>query len=181
MDRNSILTRLYDIAEARDGYFSTFEAESHGISNAALAKHAARGTLRRLSRGVYRLAHFPEMTPNSHLWAALLWPNSRSEVKTVLSHVTALRLHDLSDVNPDTTHVTVPVSLRIRRDAPTDLIIHHADLPDYDVEFVDGLPTTTVDRTLRDIAASGNAVILHDALRDARRLNLPIPRELKHV
>ncbi len=127
---------------------------------------------------VYRLKHYPAVSNNAHLWEAILWPQVRTAVIGTLSHYTALRLHELSDVNPAETHITVPRSLRITRLRPRDLVVHNADLTKHEVEYVDGLPTTTVERTLRDIAALGNSVALNDALRDARTRNLRIPSEL---
>jgi len=175
------LTALYDLAEGQDGYFSTTQAQAEGVSRHTLAKAAARGQLLRTSRGVYRLARYPEASQHSHLWQAVLWPQVRTNVLATLSHYTALQLHELSDVNPEYTHITVPCALRIKRKQPPDLVIHHADLRAHEVQYVDGLPTTTVERTLRDVAAMGNSVALHDALRDARARKLAIPRELANV
>jgi predicted transcriptional regulator of viral defense system len=178
MSGNATLDHLYDLAEGQDGYFSTNQAEAEGVSRHTLAKAARRGPLLRISRGVYRLSRYPEMSQNAHLWQAVLWPQVRTDVLATLSHYTALRLHGLSEVNPEHTHITVPRTLRIKRQRPPELVIYHANLERHEVQYVDGLPTTTVERTLRDVAAMGNAVALHDALRDARSRNLPIPREL---
>lgn len=181
MPVHGTLADLYDLAEGQDGYFSTTQAESEGISRYTLAKAAKRGGLLRISRGVYRLTRYPEISQNAHLWAAVLWPQARTDVFATLSHYTALQLHNLSDVNPEQTHITVPTTLRIRRVPPRQLVVHHAKLEEHEVQYVDGLPATTVERTLRDVAAMGNSTVLHDALRDARARNLPIPRELANV
>ncbi len=172
---------LFDLAQRHDGYFTTAEAKAEGLSITALLGYLERGSLERPSRGVYRLTRYPEMTPNSYLWANVLWPQAHSPVRAVLSHHTALRLHGLSDTNPTVIHLTIPKTFRIRRDHPKQLRLHRADLPDYDVEYVDGLPVTTVDRSLRDVAQIGDDRTLSDALRDARRRDLPIPRELQRV
>lgn len=118
---------------------------------------------------------------HAHLWQAILWPQVRTRVNATLSHYTALKLHELSDVNPEETHITVPRDLRIKRARPRFLVVHHADIAEHEIVFVDGLPTTSIERTLRDIATLGNAVVLHDALRDARVSNLTIPPELTNV
>jgi predicted transcriptional regulator of viral defense system len=175
----SALTGLYDLAEGQDGYFSTAQAQAEGISRQTLAKAAKRGALVRLSRGVYRLGQYPEASSNAYLWQAVLWPQVRTHVLATLSHSTALLLHGLSDVNSEDIHITVPSALRIQRQH--DLIIHNADLGKHEIQYVDGLPSTTVERTLRDVATMGNSVLLHDALRDARARKLPIPPELAHV
>jgi predicted transcriptional regulator of viral defense system len=175
------LADLYDLAEGQDGHFSTAQAHAEGVPRSLLARAAARGDLLHLSRGVYRLARYPEVSPHAHLWRAVLWPQVRTNVFATLSHQTALLLHDLSDVNSELTHITVPHALRMKREPPRDLVVHHADLQKHEVQYVDGLPTTTVERTLRDIASMGDDVVLHAALRDARARNLPIPPELANV
>lgn len=181
MPRQPTLDKLYALAEGQDGYFSTLQANAEGVTRHALARAANGGRLLRVSRGVYRLSHYPEVSPNAHLWEAILWPQVRTHALGTLSHYTALQLHELSDANPAQTHITVPRSLRIKRKTPLELVVHHADLAKHDVQYVDGLPTTTVERTLRDIAALGNTVVLHDALRDARARRLQIPSELSNV
>ncbi len=175
------MAQLYEMAEGQDGYFSAFQANAEGISRQALADATTRGDLLRISRGVYRLTRYPEISQHAHLWQAILWPQVRTEVTGTLSHYTALQLHDLSDVNPAQTHITVPRAFRIKRETPNALVVHHADLAPHEVQYVDGLPATTVERTLRDVAALGNTVVLHDALRDARARKLRIPSELLHV
>ena len=172
---------LYQLAELHDGYFTAAEASEAGVTTTALVRNVERGTLERKSRGVYRLTHFPEVSPNAHLWPSVLWPQSRNAVAVALSHETALRLHELSDVNPSYVDITIPKSFRIRRDHPRHLRIHRGDLESHDLEYIDGFVVTTVDRTLRDIAASGNSVVFHAALRDARARNLNIPREFRDV
>lgn len=171
--------QLYELAEAQDGYFSTHQAVEAGITAINVGKAAANGQLTRTSRGVYRLAKYPITSENVHLWEAVLWPQVRTEIQGTLSHYTALHLHELSDVNREDVHITVPI--RLRRQTPSDLVVHKADLPKYDRTFIDGLPTTTVARTLLDIAALGDQAVLREAIRDARRRGLEIPPELRHV
>lgn len=169
---------LYDTAEAQDGYFSTQQAEGAGVSRVTLAKAVQRGTLERLSRGVYRLTRFPVLSANAQLWEAVLWPHVRTQQSGVLSHYTALQLHGLSDVNPAKVHITLPKAFRQMRRPPEWLAVHRADIGDHDVVLVDNLPTTSVPRTLYDIAKIGDRVAFADAMRDAQQRNLPLPEDL---
>jgi predicted transcriptional regulator of viral defense system len=178
MPRSATYTSLYNLAEGQDGYFSAYQAKEAGVSPMAIVRATSAGAIARTSRGVYRLTHYPVTSERAHLWEAVLWPQVRKPYLGTLSHYTALRLHDLSDVNPETTHITVPTALRGKRTPPDLLVVHRADLRPYDVAMIDGLPTTTIERTLLDIAELDDPVVLHDALRDARRRKLPIPREL---
>lgn len=174
-------TALYELAEGQDGYFTALQAHEAGVSPHALSRATISGRVARLSRGVYRLTQFPSTGMNAHYWEAILWPQIGKGVTGVLSHYTALRLHELSDVNPTQTHITVPRDIRIRREPPDSLVVHHAHIPRHDVTYVDGLPVTTVQRTLLDIAEMDDPVALHDAIRDARERKISIPRELARV
>jgi predicted transcriptional regulator of viral defense system len=181
MSRQTTYSALYDLAEGQDGYFSAYQADAAGIPPTTLQRATVAGFITRASRGVYRLKHYPVTSLQAHLWEAVLWPQVRKPYIGTISHYTALRLHDLSDVNPEQTHIIVPTTLRARRTPPLYLVVHRADLEPYDVTFVNGLPTTTVARTLLDIAKLPNPAVLHDALRDARRRKFEIPRELANV
>ena len=51
--------RLFEIAAAQDGLFTTQQAAEAGYSPQLLAYHLSAGRMVRLRRGVYRLVHFP--------------------------------------------------------------------------------------------------------------------------
>jgi predicted transcriptional regulator of viral defense system len=100
--------------------------------------------------------------------AAVLWPHG---VPGVLSHETALALYDLSDVNPAAIHLTVPATHRLRRPPPAGYRIHHGDLRPDEITGLEGLPITTVVRTLRDCReAHLGPALLRQALEEARRV-----------
>jgi hypothetical protein len=99
---------------------------------------------------------------------AVLWPHG---ILAVISHESALVLHDLSDVSPPGVHITVPSTYRIRRRIPRVLTVHHADLEPRDREVIDGIPVTTPLRTIRDCAAAHVPLaLLRQSVHDARRL-----------
>ncbi|HLL48456.1 MAG TPA: hypothetical protein VK399_17270, partial [Longimicrobiaceae bacterium] len=53
------------------------------------------------------------------------------------------------------------------------LVVHHADVPDDQRDFFEGIAVTTVSRTLRDChAAHLGAELLNGALRDAEQQGL---------
>ena len=92
------------------------------------------------------------------------------DVAGVVSHESALTIHELSDVSPARVHVTLPSAVRIRRQVPKGLVIHYADLVPEDVERVEGVPVTTPERAIRDAHAShvGNDLVAQ-AIADGRR------------
>ena len=170
--------KLFELAQDQDGYFTMRQAAAQGIKPTTLIQAARRSSLvERRSRGVYRLTLFPTGSGREHLWEAVLWPQVGTDVTAVLSHETALRLHQLSDVNPAEVHITVPKTARLERTVPDWLAVHRTDLAEYDITYVDGLRATAVERTLLDIARSlPQSNVLADAVRDARRRDLPIPQ-----
>lgn len=151
---------LFDLASEHDGVFTASEASGAGVSAQALVMAERRGTVRRLDRGLYRLQSFPSDEARAQLWEAVLWPTTQRRIDIglcVLSYLTALHLYDPKLVYlPSRVSITVPSTLRLRRTSvPPWLEVHNENLLSEDVTNVDGLPTTTLLRTLRDCIAAG--------------------------
>lgn len=148
------MRRLFDelVARASDhhGYVTTRDARELGIDPTQLRLMAARGRLERAGRGVYRVPVLPR-TENDELAAAVAWSMGRA----VVSHESALVLHGLTDVNPPRIHLTVPRDNPPRAQGGELYRIHRRVLPQPDVAAVDGLPVTTVKRTIIDCIAAG--------------------------
>jgi predicted transcriptional regulator of viral defense system len=53
------MDELYALAEEHDGLLASKDARAQGIQDSVLVRLAQRGRLERMSRGVYRIAHFP--------------------------------------------------------------------------------------------------------------------------
>jgi predicted transcriptional regulator of viral defense system len=163
-------TVLYGIAEDQAGYFTASQARAAGLQQVRLVQLAQQGDIERISRGVYRVTRFP-VSRLGHYMAAVLWPQvRRPDVAGVISHQSALAIHELSDVSPARVHVTLPSGVRIRREAPKELVIHYADLEPEEIERVEGVPVTTPARSIRDAHAShvGNELV-GQAIADGRR------------
>lgn len=163
-------TVLYEIAEDQAGYFTAAQARAAGLLQIRLVQLAKQGDIERVSRGVYRFTRFP-VSPLGHYMEAVLWPQvRRPDVAGVISHQSALAIHELSDVSPARVHVTLPTAVRIRRDVPKGLVLHYADLAQADVEKVEGVPVTTPARSIRDAHADhlGNELVAQ-AIADGRR------------
>ena len=127
---------------------------------------AKRGNLERVSWGVYRVPTFPPSRYAEYMEASL-WP---AGVRGVISHESALVLYGLSDVSPSAIHITVPGDFRIRREVPAHFVVHHAVLHDEEVTLLEGIPITTVARTIEDChRAHLGPALLRQALEDAER------------
>jgi len=162
------LASLLDLASEHDGLVTTHLAAEAGITRRALAGMVERGRLERISRGVYRVAHL-NPGPLSSYREAILWAKSHSGPPAALSHETALAIFGLTDANPSKIHLTTPQEARLRRARPQRIVIHQARLEKKDVVEHEGLPVTSVTRTVLDLARAGNVRFARDAIVHARR------------
>ena len=138
---------LYETAENQAGYFTAAQARRHGFSWERLSDNVKRGRFLRIVRGVYRLTHFPG-SDHEDLFVAWL----RTAPHSVISHESALTLYNLSDVLPGEIHVIIPRTASRRRQG---LRLHTNQLRPEDVTNRQGLPVTTVARTIADVAIAG--------------------------
>jgi hypothetical protein len=123
--------------------------------------------LRRIQRGIY-LPRRLDATPSVLARAALL---SSGVIGAVPSHQTAARMHRIAVPEQDRVqHVTVARQQR-RRNRP-DLHFHTRSIGCGEVERRDGVPVTTVARTLADLATSLEQLRAVWAIDDALRRRL---------
>lgn len=155
--------QLYELAADQFGYVTAAQARAAGISPQTLVMMERRNALRRTSHGVYRLINFPESEHDAFM-EAVLWPVG---VSAVISHDTALLLHELGDVNPTVIHLTVPRGYRTTRIVPRHIRIHFQDLMDEERMVHDGLPITTPERTIRDCISTHLGPALIDQAVDS--------------
>jgi predicted transcriptional regulator of viral defense system len=152
--------KLYQIAERQAGYFTARQARSAGFGPALLSYYAKTGRLQRVRRGLYRLVEFPEM-PLADLFIA--WLSVGEEA--VVSHDSALALYDLSDLIPSEIHLTVPRTTSRRRKG---VRLHTRRLSPDEVTRREGLPVTTVLRTLADVILDGlSDALVRQAIQEA--------------
>ena len=144
---------LYRQAESQAGYFTARQAVDAGMDRSTLRYHARPGgRYERIRPGLFRMRHFPSSL-HEHVMAA--WLPLR-DAGAVVSHESALELHDLSDVIPNTIHLTVPRSERgLRRRAGVRL--HTANQPPAkeEIRHVSGLPVTDAERSIVDSLDAG--------------------------
>lgn len=156
---------LYQTAEQQAGYFTAAQARKAGFSSSLLSYHLDTGRFARVRPRVYRLVQFPA-SPHEDLYVAWL----QAGPDAVISHDSALALYDLSDLLPGQIHITVPRTASRRRQG---LRLHTKHLAQEEVTRYEGLPVTTVLRTLVDVAGAGLAdEQVQQAIREALRRGL---------
>lgn len=158
-------TALYHFAEQQAGYFTARQAAEAGFSWERLTGYSKNGRFQRVAHGIYRLAQFPS-SRFEDLFVAWL----KCGQESVISHETALALYELSDILPGQVHVTVPRTASRRQKG---IRLHTNRLRPADVVNREGLPVTSVPRTIADVARAGLSEdhIAH-AIRDALQRGL---------
>jgi predicted transcriptional regulator of viral defense system len=142
--------RLFSLAVEQGGYFTAKQAQEAGYGYPHLDYHVSSGNFVRVGHGLYRLSNLP---PSEHddLIRLTLWSRDRlDEPQAVVSHESALVLHELSDLLPTRTHLTVPPGFR--KKVPEGCVLHKEVLTPSEVEERPGFRVTTPLRTLLDVA-----------------------------
>lgn len=148
------------------------EALDCGMSPSAIARRTARGSWRRVLPEVYWLG-LGEPDWKSRALAATLWAGDGA----VVSHGTAAALWGLVDPAPD---VVVVTTMRSLKPASTACVrVHRSRLLRADLSVVDGIPSTSVGRTLVDLAATATEALVEDALDHALRHRLTSVPQLR--
>lgn len=165
---------LLDLAGRQQGYFTSGQAREVGYSHQAQKYHVDRYNWVREDHGIFRLRGWPHSTDDEyvrwHLWSA---------GKAIVSHNSAMTLHDVGDVNPARIHLAVPRGFRKRSDL---LVLHRADVPESDIQQGDGFRMTRADRAIAESAACSLSLEhVIDAVQDALVRGLTTPRRLREV
>jgi predicted transcriptional regulator of viral defense system len=161
---------LVALAEENDGLVTAQQAREAGFTDSVLARLAQRERIERTARGVFRIPHFPPGRFSRYREAVLWARANRGPHDVALSRATALVVYGISDANPSAIHLAVPKSARLRRQKPKGVIVHREDLPPDDVSVQEGIPVTTISRTVADLLRSGERIdLVRQAISDARR------------
>jgi predicted transcriptional regulator of viral defense system len=157
---------LYQIAAAQGGYFTAAQAKQTGYAYSQQHFHVSRGNWLKIDRGLFRLRDFPPGEREDLIRWSLWSRNQKSVPQAVVSHDTALTVHELSDAMPAQVHLTVPPGFR--KNVPPGCVLHKAVLTPEEIEPRTGYRVTTPLRTLLDVANSPlSQEHLNRAVRDA--------------
>jgi predicted transcriptional regulator of viral defense system len=164
------LSALQRLAYAQESLFTAQQAKERGFSAQLLAPHARSGRFERVRRGLYRLPDYPAGEHEEIRGAWLTVGPDRS----VISHESALVLHDLADVLPNTTHLLVSREHRGIR-PPAGVTLHTAvkAIPDSEVTIRHGIRVSIPAKAIVDAASSGTApeqiqMAIDEALQQGR-------------
>jgi len=156
LTEGSVLTALEELGSAQWGLVTTGQARRIGIERLWLSRLMDRGIIQRIRHGVYAL---PSAThgPYQELQAAWLITDRNHTLEervmndnhVVVSHVSASDLHGLGDLVATRHNFSTS---RRRQTAQEDIRFYRRELSPKDVMLKDGLPVTSVPRTISDLA-----------------------------
>jgi putative AbiEi antitoxin of type IV toxin-antitoxin system/uncharacterized protein DUF559 len=133
------------LAERQHGVVALAQLVAIGLSARGVRDRVATGALHRIHRGVYAVGR-PSLTPKGHRMAAVLACGPGA----VLSHRSAAALWGLRTSGRARIDITAPG--RAGRRLVSIDAHHSATLTSRDITSVNGIPCTTVARTLLDLA-----------------------------
>ena len=151
--RSSVQARhaLHRLASTQGGYFTSRQAAELGYQRQHVYHHIKAGSFEREGHGLFRLTTLP-LEPCTDLQLLSVWSQDREHhPQAVVSHHSAMCIHELGDAYSDGNHLTVPPGFR--RKPPTPCILHQGELdPETETQWHGGFRVTTPLRTLVDVA-----------------------------
>lgn len=154
---------LARIAERQHGVLSRAQLITLGFDDHWIGRAVINGRLHRVHAGVYAVGH-PRLTQRGRWMAAVLAGGEGA----LLSHFSAGLLWKILDRDVDLIHVLVAGACAHRRPG---LAMHRTrDLHSEHRHEIDGIPVTSLHRTLLDLAAVMPAERLRFAVEGADRL-----------
>lgn len=157
---------LAQLAIRQDGYVTLSQARWTGYTDDIFLALIPAGKVEQIASDVFRLTHFPR---SNHEELIVLW--LQTDRTGVISHDTALLLHELSDILPRRRHITVPPEWNPGdRKLDANVVLHHAEVGEDEIRWLGPVPYTAPLRTLRDCIASHlSPDLIEQAIADGLR------------
>lgn len=160
------------LATRQHGVVSRRQLLALGVTDRMIEHRLALGSLRSIHPGVHAAGHGALPYP-AKVAAAVLAVTGEA----VASHMTSLALRRMVAQRPGIVHVTATQPRTRRRG----VAIHRAVLPDGEVEIVDGIPATSVARTLLDLSGPCDRRGLRRLVKEAEFQGVVDFRELEEI
>jgi predicted transcriptional regulator of viral defense system len=172
-DSQDARRRLYEFAVSQGGYFTAAQARAAGYPKQLQHYHSRRGNWVREDRGIYRLWEWPQNSFDDLIqWT--LWSGGVA----VVSHQSAMAVHEISDLMPARIYMTVPPGFR--KIPPTGIVLYRDKLSPHEIEQREGFRVTSPLRALVDAArVAVDVEHLSGGIRDAIRKGLLADRHIE--
>jgi hypothetical protein len=163
---NDMDLRLAALADRQRGVVTRRDLLAAGLSRTAIADRVAKGRLRVMYRGVYAVGH--RTLTREGRWLAAVWACGDG---AVLSHFDAAALWDLMPNRGSRIHVTRPSTAGRAPDLARIHLHRVGTLRAWESTTTEGIPATTVARTLLDLARHLRPRAIEDVIGRADRLS----------
>lgn len=156
MKKSENMRELEYLASSQWGLFTTAQASALGVRGTQVSRMVTSGAVEVMRRGVYRYT-VGEETCLAYVKAAWLaaYPVPTAAVRlrlrpfdAVVAGRTAAVLHGIGDLHEDPYTFIV---IARRQTSAVDLAFHMWPIEARDITFVEGLPVTTMERTIADL------------------------------
>ncbi|KAA0235402.1 MAG: hypothetical protein JJLCMIEE_01771 [Acidimicrobiales bacterium] len=159
---NPLDARIGSLADRQHGVFSRNQAIGLGATVKMIRHRVSCGRWERVSRGVLRL-----VGAQDSWYQRVLIAICASEMAGVASHRTAAAIHDLEGFTKGLVELSLPYQRRLEL---PDVVIHRTRrLDNDDITVVEGVPVTTVARTLIDLGAVTHPDRVEESIDSALR------------
>ena len=153
--------KLFDIAADNYGIVTSAQAKREGISDKEMSAIAARGRIRRLGRGVYKIVDYIPVENDPYAEAVALVGDG-----AYLYGESVLGLLRLMPTNP--TRIFIASPKRVRRHLPGNIRLKRAPSGQVPTEY-DGVPSQTVADAIKSCVGCVMGERLCDAIEEAAR------------
>jgi very-short-patch-repair endonuclease len=169
--RGEFSAEAWRLVERQHGVIARAQLLELGLRSDSIAHRVGTGRLHPVAHGIYAAGR-PDLSRNGRWFAALL----SCGPSAVLSHRSAAALWGIRPHDPAFTEVTVASTVRRRRPG---VAVHCRTLTADERTIRDGVPVTTVERTLLDLATQESGTMLERAINEADKLDLVDPDALR--
>lgn len=169
----SDVTVVLDLAAEQEGLLTTQQAHRRGVTRLVLSRLAEASVIERVAHGVYAT---PEGSMHRQAGLRAAWlaldPHQFSFERLgdgpagfSVTHRSAAELHGLGQLIPERFEFVSRTRKRTRRE---DVRLRRRSISEDDITVVDGLPCTTVERTVADLVdANEDLSLVAEVLGDA--------------
>ena len=162
--------KLIELAISQGGYFTANQALKLGYSYRAQNYYVETKQWLKEDRALYRFSFLPTLKEDE-LIKACFWSRDKKDIpQAVISHESALLVHQVGEIIPD--KISFTVSKLFRKKPPKKYLIYKADLVNKEIEKRDSFKVTNVVKTIIDVTESIDPEQLKKIVEDAYKKGL---------
>lgn len=169
--------KLFENATKQGGYFTSLQALNAGYNYRLQHYHKSKKHWVEVDRGLFKIANFTSSQYDDLIRWSLWSRNKKGNPQAIISHETALVVHELGDVMPAKIHITVPA--KFRKEIPDGITCHKGNIKPEEVETRNGFKVTTPLKTIIDVTENISLEQLEQIVRDGLNKGLIRPIQLQ--